>query len=192
MIGLIGVDGHYAGAQFQKHLGFKSGVGADIDWRSLADASATTTGTDPATTASDPSAEPDLGMLISRVYRDLESAVWDILAAQDYTDIGPRHGTVLAHLTPEGVRATELAKASGQHKQIVGTVVDELERAGYVTRQPDPADRRAKLVVPTEKGLAEITTARAAIAAYKERCTSVLGAERFRAFAQALKDLAHQ
>ena len=88
------------------------------------------------------------------------------------------------------MRATELAKASGQHKQIVGTVVDELERAGYVTRQPDPADRRAKLVVPTEKGLAEIATARAAIAAYKERCTAVLGAERFQAFADALKDLA--
>lgn len=133
--------------------------------------------------------EPDLGMLIARVYRDFETSLWDTLAAQGFTDIGPRHGTVLAHLTPDGLRATDLAKASGQHKQIIGTVIDELERAGYVTREPDPADRRAKLVIPTDKGLAEITAARTAITAYRQHCTSILGTERFSAFTQALKDL---
>ncbi|WP_124342994.1 MarR family winged helix-turn-helix transcriptional regulator, partial [Cellulomonas algicola] len=44
------------------------------------------------------------------------------------------------------------ARRTGQHKQVVGTSVDELEALGYVERRTDPADRRAKLVVPTARG----------------------------------------
>ena len=45
--------------------------------------------------------------------------------------------------------AAELAALSGRHKQLVGRTIDELEALGCVTRAPDPAHRRAKLVVPT-------------------------------------------
>jgi DNA-binding MarR family transcriptional regulator len=31
----------------------------------------------------------------------------------------------------------------------MGELIDELERLDYVRRTPDPADRRAKLIVPT-------------------------------------------
>jgi DNA-binding MarR family transcriptional regulator len=51
---------------------------------------------------------------------------------------------VLAYLQKDGVHATELAQFSGQHKQVIGKVVDELEELGYVRREPDPADRRAR------------------------------------------------
>ena len=81
------------------------------------------------------------------------------LAAKGFADIQPRHGAVLAYLDPEGVRATELSRLSGQHKQVVGTMIDELERLGYVERQPDPEDRRAKLVCPTERGLRQMAAA---------------------------------
>jgi len=38
----------------------------------------------------------------------------------------------------------------------MGELVDELEQLGYITRQADPTDRRAKLVVPTRAAL-EVT-----------------------------------
>lgn len=78
----------------------------------------------------------------------------------------------------------------GQHKQIIGTIVDELEALGYVTRQPDPTDRRAKLVVPTERGLAEPAAAQTAITGVVKRQVAVLGSQRHTEFKNALADLA--
>ena len=37
-------------------------------------------------------------------------------------------------------------------KQAMAELVAHLEAHGYLTREPDPGDRRAKLVLPTERG----------------------------------------
>ncbi|MFC1409721.1 MarR family winged helix-turn-helix transcriptional regulator [Streptacidiphilus sp. N1-12] len=139
-----------------------------------------------------PDADPDydLGVLISRLNRDFERELWRTLTARGFTDIGPRHGSVLAHLRPEGVRASDLARLSGQHKQVIGTIVDELEALGYAFRRPDPSDRRAKLVVPTERGQAELATAHEVIAVFEQRQAEVLGPARYLQFREALRDLA--
>jgi DNA-binding MarR family transcriptional regulator len=80
-----------------------------------------------------------------------------------------------------------LSQRSGQHKQIVGTIVDELVQLGYVSREPDPRDRRAKLVVPTAYGLDEITRARAILAAIERRHEQALGTEEYTSFKAALQ-----
>ncbi|MEV4168021.1 MarR family winged helix-turn-helix transcriptional regulator [Nonomuraea sp. NPDC049709] len=97
--------------------------------------------------------DPDLGVLSGRTLFSLQRELFAKLAEQGHPRLRPRHGAVLAYLDEEGSRATDLAAQSGQHKQVIGTLVDELVELGYVERQPDPADRRAKLIVPTEKGL---------------------------------------
>ncbi|MFF4129684.1 MarR family winged helix-turn-helix transcriptional regulator [Microbispora rosea] len=132
---------------------------------------------------------PDLGMLAGQLMRALQEELFETLAEQGHPDVSPRHGTVLAFLDPKGVRATDLAARSGQHKQIVGTILDELVRLGYVTREPDPADRRAKLIVPTERGIDEITKARAILAAIEERHERTLGAGRYAGFREMLQQV---
>ncbi|MEU6429736.1 MarR family transcriptional regulator [Microbispora sp. NPDC046973] len=132
---------------------------------------------------------PDIGMLAGQLMRALQEELFETLAEQGHPDVRPRHGTVLAFLDPEGVRATDLAARSGQHKQIIGTILDELVRLGYVTREPDPADRRAKLIVPTERGIDEITKARAILAAIEERHEQALGAERYAGFKEMLQQV---
>src|SRR3954447_19224393 len=87
----------------------------------------------------------DLGVLAGRLLFAVQNELFSTLAAKGFDDLHPRHGAVLAYIEAAGVRATELARLSGQHKQVVGTVIDELEALGYVERRPDPADRRAKL-----------------------------------------------
>jgi DNA-binding MarR family transcriptional regulator len=67
-------------------------------------------------------------------------------------DLTRAHGAVTAHLDDDGIRATELARRSGRHKQVIGRIVDELEALGYVERRPEQNDRRAKLILPTERG----------------------------------------
>ena len=53
---------------------------------------------------------------------------------------------------PDGTRLTELAAAAQVTKQTAGSLVDQLERAGYARRTPDPADARARLVRLAERG----------------------------------------
>ena len=72
----------------------------------------------------------------------------------------PCHGAVLACLDEQGSRATEPAEHSGQHKQAIGTLVDELEAPGHAKREPDPLDRRTKLIVPNGQGAGSDETLR--------------------------------
>ena len=134
--------------------------------------------------------EADLGMLVGQLGRALQEELFAKLAEQGHREVRPRHGTVLAFLPPEGARATELARRSGQHKQIVGVIVDELVELGYVRREPDPRDRRAKLVVPTESGLDEIGKARAVLALIERRHRQEVGDDAYRVFRTALERIA--
>ncbi len=69
---------------------------------------------------------------------------------------------VLANLSRHaepGIMQTELAKIMDVGKVTLGGLIDRLEAAGIVKRQPDLVDRRAKRVLMTPKGtrlLAEI------------------------------------
>jgi len=71
---------------------------------------------------------------------------------------------VLANLARDDGTAmtqTELARVMDLGKVTLGGLIDRLESGGLVRRQPDPADRRAKRIVMTQKGsrlLAEIQT----------------------------------
>jgi DNA-binding MarR family transcriptional regulator len=130
--------------------------------------------------------EPDLGMLIGSLGRSLQKELFARLAEQGHREVRPRHGIVLAFLPPGGARATELAQRSGQHKQIIGAIVDELVELGYVRREPDPSDRRAKLIAPTPAGLDEISKARAILAGIEHRHRDELGDDTYEAFKTAL------
>ena len=119
---------------------------------------------------------PDLGVLATRLLFSLQDELFAGWPEAGYDDLHPRHGAVLAFLDEDGVRATELARLSGRHKQIVGRLVDELEDLGYVERRPDPADRRAKLIFPTERGLDHVRLADQIVADIEARHASEVGA----------------
>ncbi|KAA9379206.1 MarR family transcriptional regulator [Microbispora cellulosiformans] len=132
---------------------------------------------------------PDLGVLAGRLLFAIQRELFSTLAAQGFDDLHPRHGAVLAYIDAAGLRATELARLSGQHKQVIGTLVDELVALGYVERRPDPADRRAKLVCPTERGLAQMRAADGIMAALQERHAHRLGRDVYSAFKATLIDI---
>lgn len=133
--------------------------------------------------------DPDLGVLAGRLLFAVQDELFSKLAAEGFDDLHPRHGAVLAYIAEGGVRATELSRLSGQHKQVIGKMVDELEELGYVRRRPDPADRRAKLVCPTERGLAEMRAGRKIMSAIQERHAHRLGIDTFAMFKAALIDI---
>ena len=97
----------------------------------------------------DGAAEWSLGRLLSMAARLVEQEWNGWLASRDMT-----HAGLLAlHALRSGPRAQrELAAASMVEEQTMSKVLDRLERAGYVTRERDTADRRRLVVRRTLAG----------------------------------------
>ncbi len=73
------------------------------------------------------------------------------------------HGAVLGRLDREGPRSvSDLALSERVRPQSMAQTVSDLEADGYVTRRPDPDDRRRALVELTEEGRATLLADRAA------------------------------
>jgi DNA-binding MarR family transcriptional regulator len=98
--------------------------------------------------------QPDIGVLAAQLLLAVQRELFSRLRGCGFDDVRPRHGAVLAYLDEAGVRPGELARLSGRRKQTIGAMLDDLERLGYIRRQPDPQDRRASLIVPTDRGRA--------------------------------------
>ena len=133
--------------------------------------------------------DPDLGVLSSRLLFAVQEELFETLGAQGHPDLRPQHGAVLAYLDEDGSRATDLARNSGQHKQVVGKILDELEALGYVERRPDPSDRRAKLVVPTAKGLDEMTRSDAILRFIDARHAAAIGDDAYSTFKRIFREI---
>jgi DNA-binding MarR family transcriptional regulator len=67
-------------------------------------------------------------------------------------DLQPSHTAVIPNLPPEGLRLTDLAERLRVSVQRAGQLVQELEQAGYVEREDDADDRRAKRVRYSARG----------------------------------------
>jgi len=87
----------------------------------------------------------------------------------------PAHSGVFAHIDLDGTRLTDLASRANMTPQAMGELVDDLERLGYVRRVPDPTDRRAKLIVPTEIGYGCLQAAFDTIGGIERRLEGLIG-----------------
>jgi DNA-binding MarR family transcriptional regulator len=101
----------------------------------------------------------------------------------------PKHSAVFAQIDPEGSRLTDLADRANITPQAMGELIDELEDLGYVTREPDPSDRRAKLIVLTASGQAAIEAGKQTIVGLEARITEILGQEGHRTLREMLDKL---
>jgi len=101
------------------------------------------------------------------------------LRAAGFTDVRPAHGYAFSRLSFGGATAVHLAEHLGITKQSAGQMIDELERAGYLRREPHPTDRRGKLLVLTDRGWACVRTAERALAAIEARLAERLGTQAY-------------
>ncbi|HEY3926665.1 MAG TPA: MarR family transcriptional regulator [Acidothermaceae bacterium] len=88
-----------------------------------------------------------------RLAGQLVDGIQEGLAARGFTDIRPAHGYLFAALSTDMTTAG-IAVALGITKQATAQLVDTLVERGYLSRQPDPRDGRAHLVVLTDRGYA--------------------------------------
>ena len=134
----------------------------------------------------------NLGLLLFIPYRALETRVFEATAAAGFDDFTPAQARVFQRIADGGSRLTDLAEAAQITKQTAGFLVDQLERAGYVERVPDPTDARARLVRVAPRGARAIPVAAAAVAEVEAEWTTYLGKskmDRLRAILGELREL---
>lgn len=103
-------------------------------------------------------------LLVTLAERRLAEALQAHLLDAGFHDHRIVHHRVMAHVTFEGIRLTELAEKAGITKQAMSELVNDLERLGYLMRTADPRDRRAKLISFTDKGRDAVEAAMRAFA----------------------------
>jgi DNA-binding MarR family transcriptional regulator len=94
----------------------------------------------------------NLPRLLREFSRDYEQRIGAALSARGYPDIRSSHSAVLANLGMGAVRVTELAERARVTQQAMGKMLKELERMGYVIRDVDIRDKRAREIRLTERG----------------------------------------
>jgi DNA-binding MarR family transcriptional regulator len=125
------------------------------------------------------------GLLMFTAHRAMERRVLDAVATAGF-DITAAQARIFQRIGPAGTRLGELAEQAQVTKQTAGFLVDQLERAGYVERVPDPTDARARLVRIAERGRAAGEVAAAVVTEVEAEWAAHLGARRMAQLRDAL------
>ena len=131
-------------------------------------------------------ASAQLGVAMFVAHRSLEERAHQAVVEAGATDLTPAQARVLARVGPDGTRLVDLAAQARVTKQTAGHLVDQLEKAGYVERSPDPADGRARLVRLTSRAQALVPVANAEVERVLDEWTAHLGVRRMRQLEEAL------
>ncbi|MEU4289554.1 MarR family transcriptional regulator [Kribbella sp. NPDC026596] len=100
------------------------------------------------------------------------------LAGEGFEDARFADGVVFQHLVGGPVTISTLAERLGVTQQAASKSVADLEKRGYLSRRPDPADARARQVVLTARGDAVIAAARKHRAVLDAELRHALGDDR--------------
>lgn len=109
------------------------------------------------------------------------------LADRGHGAVRVAHGVVFQHLDEAGSTVSTLAQRAGMTKQAMAALVQYLEGHGYLHREPDPTDGRAKRVRLTPRGREVIAIARGLVPELEGRLVKALGASRWRALRDDLR-----
>lgn len=132
----------------------------------------------------------ELFTLLAITSRSLMDELNSEMARRGYADLRTAHNFVFQRLAPEGATGSELADFLDITRQAASQMIGYLEQQGYVARRAHPRDKREKLVVLTERGLASAHAAEEILARLELRCAGLLGFERMQAFRVDLYRLA--
>jgi DNA-binding MarR family transcriptional regulator len=130
----------------------------------------------------------NIGLLLFIPSREVENRILAAVIAAGF-EITQAQARVLMRVGSDGTRLTELAEAAQVTKQTAGFLVDQLEKAGYVERVPDPTDGRARLVRVTDKAKEAVPVANAEMARIEAEWEQHIGKRRMAQLREALEML---
>jgi DNA-binding MarR family transcriptional regulator len=132
----------------------------------------------------------DLGILLGVAFQEFVKELHAAHAAAGFTDLGRSDGFVFRSLADRPMTVSELANHLEITKQGAAQVIDDMERRGYVEREPDPDDRRARLVRLSGRGERALANARRFHRDYERRLARTYGPDAVRSLRTMLEAIA--
>ena len=114
-------------------------------------------------------------------YRSLIDGMHQRLTERGWTDVRPNYGFVLLAARGPGIQGSEIATLMGISKQAASKLVDAMEQAGYVRREPHGDDQRAKVVTLTRAGVDLLAAVEEIYADLEQEWVAILDRDRVRA-----------
>jgi DNA-binding MarR family transcriptional regulator len=131
--------------------------------------------------------ETNTGRLLINAFRTFESRLLERLNDAGYDEATPGHLAALRHLDPEGLQISRLAEDAGVSRQAMSEMVRELMTRGWVKKERDPDDGRAKLITYTDEGHELIAEAQEAVAEIEDELVEMLGEKAYGELRSALQ-----
>lgn len=135
---------------------------------------------------------PYVGAMSRVVWQWVREQIYEGVLAAGYDDLNPAHVAIFRHPTLEGVRPTVLAEQLQITKQSVNDLLGHLEVHGYLTREADPTDGRARVVHLTAEGRRLERTINTEAREAELRVAALLGSRRFEQLRTALELLVRE
>lgn len=133
--------------------------------------------------------EPRIGALLRAAHEIVYGTVYERTAASGHPELRPAHFRLLQFPGIDGVRPTELARSLDSSKQAINPLLGDLERQGYITREPDPRDGRGRVIHLTARGEKLMRTIRSIHAQVESDWETQLGPRKFHALRNALNQI---
>lgn len=99
------------------------------------------------------------------------------LADRGWSGLRPAYGYVLVNARARPTKVTDVARVLGVTKQAASQVVDAMAAEGFVRREADPGDARARVVVLTEEGHRLLAAVEEVYREQEREWAAVIGAE---------------
>lgn len=131
----------------------------------------------------------NLAVLMREAFIAINGVVLERLVQSGHPEVRAAHGAVFQYLDDTGTTVSTLAARAQMTKQAMAELVHHLEAHDYLTRVPNPADRRSKLVTPTRRGLEVISLAQGLVPEIEDMVQEVIGPERVRALGDDLEQI---
>ncbi len=132
---------------------------------------------------------PLIGALLRMTYQITRKRQFEALVSRGFTDLNQALLSVLVYPYPDGIRPGDLAERANMTKQAMNYLLGQLEELGYVERRAEEGSAR-RCVFLTLRGWQVVDTQLAAVREVEAEWKDQLGAKRFEAFVETLRDLA--
>jgi len=140
-------------------------------------------------TNTSPFGPPLIGALLRIPWEAVQQHMLERLHERGFDDFDRAYFAVFRYPGPHGARPTDVAARVGISKQALNYLLRELERLGYLEREPDPDDLRSKRIVLTRRGIAAVGVIRDAVADVEAAWKQRLGPKRFAQLRNLLLEL---
>lgn len=145
--------------------------------------------TTPPAEGAEPLGPPLIGALLRLPWEAVQERMLERLHAQGFADFDASYLIVAQYPGPQGQRPADLAARLRISKQALNHLLGQLERRGYLTREPDPEDGRSKRIRLTARGTSAGLVIREAVTEMEAAWAQQLGPRRFAQLRSLLQEL---